>query len=383
MSWGSEGAPAVAQGHFGRPALNALIAVGGSIVAFFLVPFGFIEFRGYATPKDHVVNFASAQKYMDRAPDVLSHFSWSTTLVWVGLFLALLGAVLLVVMGQQPLKVDAARWIGSSGAFAIVLGGGLAFMACMYHVGTGFSTFLGALMQTEFRSQFWAISPVLVAAACAYAVHNALGVMVRVSANRDGIRDNAAAHASMVRWAMAFMGVVLVVPWAIGLMYDGVSDEVNFVIDGDDTAPLFFSAQDIQGATVSEMEDHGRLRFAREGDWQWLGTSLSVLVGAAWASFSVGLIGAFVGTLRSVGVGPGAETVVRALGYVVLVLWAIAALFYLASWFLAKPASSTSNTFLPGFWPILVPLAGYFVIKSHLAMAKAPAQQTDLQRLAA
>ncbi len=362
-------------GHYGRPALNAAIAIGTAIVLFFILPFGVIQFRGFSTPKNNWVRFDEAAELMARGPDSLALFSWSTTLMWTGLFIAALGATLLMVLGFQPLKVDAARWIGASGGLVLVIGSAMAFMPAMYHVGTGFSTFMGTLLFTEFRAQFWAITPVIVAIACLVAAYAGLDIMVRVSANRDGIRDSAAAHARTARWAMAFMAAVLIVPWAIGLLPDGVSDEVNFRIDGDDTAPLFFSAQDIQGVTVSEMDDHGRLRYARQGDWDWMQTTITLLVAAAWTSLAIGALGTFVGTLRSVGLGVGIERGVRILLYPAGLVWLGAALFYVVSWFMAKPDAGVKDTFLPGFWPILVPIVAYFVIKQQWAIVTAPAEE--------
>lgn len=354
-------------GHFGAPAWYAAIAVGVALLAHLVAPFGVIEYRAPAAPDDDLVTGFEASDTMDDLPAALSAIRWSLGLVWTGIALAALGGALLLVLGYQPLKVDAARWIGCVGGLLTVIGSTLALMPSMYHAGTGFATFLGTLLLTEFRVQFWAISPAVVAGASLVAIHHALRVMVRVTANRDDIRQAAERHAGAARAGAALMAAVLLVPWSIGLLPDGLNDGRSIRVDGGGTAPLFFSAQDIQGATLAELAPGGHLRY--QDGWDLLGTSITVLVALAWVAIALGVLGALVGTARSVGMPRSLEGAMRMLLLPTALLWLAAAILYLLSWIFFKPEPQPGATFLPGFLPIAVLLPGAVLLWWHARIA--------------
>lgn len=356
-------------GHFGRPAWTAGIAAAVALLAHLIVPFGVVDYRGPASPDDELITGWEASEMMSRVPGLLVSLNWSLGLVWTGIAVAALGSTLLLVLGYQPLKVDAARWLGASGGLLCALGGAIMLMPAMYYVGTGFSTFLGTLLFTEFDANFWAISPVLVAVAAGVVIHNGLRVMTRVSANRDGIRDDCLLHADAVRWGAVLMAAVLMVPWAIGLLPDGLSDAFGTRLQGDGKAPLFFSAQDIQGATLAELSFGGHLRYGSQEDWSTLGLALDVMLALAWTAIALGLAGALVGTARSVGMPAALDRTVRWLLAPTALLWVAAAILYLVSWFVAKPRPSPGGTFLPGFFPIIVAIVGFFLLRQHARLA--------------
>ncbi len=361
-------------GHYGLPAMRAAIATGVAILAHLVIPFGVIQYRGPAAPKPLVLRFFEASDMYSSAPGALGSVGWSSGLLFGGLAVAALGVTILMVLGYQPLTIDLARWFGAVGGFLTVIGAAMALTPSMYHVGTGFSTFMGTLLFTEFRSQYWAVSPVIVAVCMGIAIHHGLQVMTKVAANRDGIRDAALSHAGAVRLGSVFLAAVLLVPWSIGLLPDGVSDSLNFAL-GDDNAPLFFSAQDVQGATLSELAPAGHLRYARETDWQWTGLGITIMSVTAWAAILVGSLGAFAGTMRSVGMPRGVETAVRVLFVPIGLGWVASALLYLASWIFFAPRSGLDATFLPGFWPVLVPVPAYFLIRKQLEHMRGVSQE--------
>lgn len=347
------GAAQPTYGHFGAPSLHAAVALGTALVAHLLVPFGYIEYRGFAPPDGKLLWLKGAADLMDQAPSYIQPLNQNLWVLGAGLIVGGAGAAMLMVMGQQPLRVDAARWIGCSGGLLVALGGALALMTSMYYVGTGFATFMGTVTFTEFRSQYWAISPVIVAAASAYAIHCGLRVMVRVTTSHDGIRAKAAAHAEGARRSAVLLLVIILVPWAVGLLPDGISDEVGHPIPGDTRAPLFFSLQDVQGATLGELAPGGDLRFASEQDWTLLKIGLTVLLGLAWSAFVAGLIGTAIGTVRSVGGGEGWDQFGRVLMAPVGLFWIAGLVFFLISWFAVKPRDDPGGTFLPGFLNIV------------------------------
>lgn len=356
-------------GHFGSPAMRATVAVAIAAFAHLVLPFGIVEYRGPAAPTRLLIRFFEAADMYGKAPGSLSSVGPSIGLLFVGLAIAALGVTILMVLGYQPMRVDTARWMGATGGFLTVIGSAMVVTPAMYHVGTGFATFIGTLMATEFRAQFWAISPVIVATASLFAIHYGLQVMTRVAASHDQIRHTANSHANITRWAAITMALTLLVPWAMAMLPDGVSDSLNYDV-GDDPAPLFFSAQDIQGATLAELAPAGHLRYASQSDWFWSGMAIDLIVAACWLALVGGALGAFVGAARSVGWPYAVERGVRFLFIPGALLWIAAAIFYLLSWVLFTPRDGLDATFLPGFWPILVPFAGVGVVRRQLRHGK-------------
>lgn len=352
-------------GHFGRPSTIAAIAVGAAILAYFLVPFGVVEFDGPAAPKDDVLLAGEVGNMYEDAPRILTPASWSMGLMVTGLVIALVGVLILMILGRQPLEVDMARWMGAVGGATTVVGSAMALLPAAYHFGTGFNTFLGMVFFTEFRSQFWAISPVLITLACLVAIHTGLQVMVKVAANRDGIRDRSAMHADGVRFGMLFLVAMLLVPWSIGILPDGVSDSLSITRADDGTAPLFFSAQDVQGATPSELINGGRLRYSGDADWSLMKVALSVMQIAPWAALGVGVLGALAATAESTGVPATLSRAARGLTAIVLLAWIVAGIFYAITWFTFTPRDGTGHTFLPGFLHVAVPVVGLLAARIH------------------
>ncbi len=356
-------------GHFGRPATVAAIAIGAALLAHLILPFGVVEFRGPAAPDAELFRFFEASQAYQDAPDVLAPAGWSLGLLLTGMAIAGLGAAILVVMGHQPLQVDAARWIGASGGLLVVAGASVMAVPAFYHVGTGFATFMGSITFTEFRAQFWAISPVIAAAASLVAAHQGLHIMTKVCANRDGIRDTATGHADAARAGLALLALVLFVPWSIGMLPDGLNDGLQTNVEDTGRAPLFFSAQDIQGATLAELTPAGPLRYGSEEDWRLTKIALDVMMAAALVTVAIGTLGAFIGTARSVGGPSGLESTLRVLFLPMVLLWAAATIVYAMSWFTAKPRPD-AGLFLPGFWPVLVPIAAWFAGRQQLRLGR-------------
>lgn len=358
MSWG----------HYGRPALICSIAIGIGLIAQLLLPFGVVEFRGPANPPLEWYRFFEAAEAFRDAPDAMSPATWSVGLIWIGIAIAALGAGILMVMGQQPLNVDPARWIGAVGGLLVVIGSAVMGMSAWYHVGTGFATFLGTIMASEFRAQFWAISPVIVAAASVVALHNGLKVMTKVCVARDGIRERATRHADATRRGMVLLAAILFVPWSIGILHDGLNDGFQTQVEDTPRAPLFFSAQDIQGVTLAELTPGGPLRYGSEDDWRWTKISLDVMLGAAWAVIAIGALGTFLGTARSVGAPASAETPMKILMVPMVIAWIAAGLAWLLTWFTFTPRPE-AGLFLPGFWPILVAIVAFLTIRAQRPIA--------------
>lgn len=352
-------------GHFGRPSLHIAIAAGVALLSHVLLPFGVVDYRGPAALDDDVLTLAQAREVRGFAPDSLQVANANPDLALAGIIIAGAGAALLLVMGYQPLRVSSARWIGHAGGLLAALGASMAFMPSMYATGTGFATFIGTVLGTEFRANFWAISPVLTAAASLYAIHQAFRVMTRVVADHDGLRDTVRGHLAAARWSLVLMGVVLLVPWSIGLLPDGVSDSVGTRLSVDNEAPLFFSAEDVQGATLAESAEGSRIRYGRDSDFGLLSATVHAFMALSWTTVAVGGLAAAAGTARSVGAGPGLEQGARYLLIASFLGMAVAAVLYLAAWIFFKPNSDPGGTFLPGFWTVLVPVPLWFQFRTQ------------------
>lgn len=355
----------MSHGHFGRPATIAAIAIGSALLAHLILPFGVVEFRGPAAPDPELFRFFEASQTYDDAPDILAKATWSVGLLLTGMAIAGLGAAMLVVMGHQPLQVDPARWIGASGGLLVVAGSAVMALPAFYHIGTGFATFMGTITFTEFRAQLWVISPVISGAAALVAAHQGLVVMTKVCANRDGIRDAANRHADTARAGFVLLALVLFVPWSIGMLQDGLNDGLQTSVEDTPKAPLFFSAQDIQGATLAELTAAGPLRYGSDDDWRWTRIAIDVMLATAMTSIALGALGTFLGTARSTGGPSSLESTIRVLFIPMALLWFASGALYLMTWFTAKPRPE-AGLFLPGFWPVLVPIAAWFVVRRQL-----------------
>ena len=370
-------------GHYGRPSWFVAGLAVAALLVHFAVPFGVVEYRGPASPDSELFWRGDVVEQRGYLSDTLLVGNASPTVTLAGALLAVFGGVLLVVLGHQPLQVGAARWIGYAGGALACLGAGLMWMSSMYAVGTGFATFLGTVLRTEFQAQFWAISPLLVAAASMALLWYAGQVMANVVSSRDGLRDRSRDHLASARLALVLMGTVLVVPWSLGLLPDGISDFFGTGV-GDDPAPLWFSAEDVQSVTVAEGADGSRIRYAQDGDFGALSFSIHVLLALCWTATVWHLAWPAAAVAVSTGKAPGLLRTADAGVLAVALLWALAAIVYVVAWVLFKPNGEVQETFLPGFWPALVPVPAVLLLRRHLPVLKsfmsarsAPARATD------
>lgn len=371
-------------GHYGRASWFVAGLAVAALLLHFAVPFGVVEYRGPASPDNEMFWRGDVTEQRSYFSDSLLVNNASPTVTLAGAMLAVFGGVLLLVLGFQPLQVGAARWIGYGGGALACLGAGLMWMSSMYAVGTGFATFLGTVMGTGFQAQFWAVSPLLVAAASMAILWYAGQVMTTVVSSRDGLRDRARGHLADARMALVLMGTVLVVPWSLGLLPDGVSDFLGTDF-GDDPAPLWFSAEDVQSVTVSEGADGGRIRYGQSGDFGALSFALHTFLALSWAAYVWHLLWPAAAVAVSTGKKAGLLRTADLGALPVALLWALAGVLYVVAWVLFKPNGEVEETFLPGFWPLLALLPAWLLLRRHLPVLKsfmsgqdAPARATDL-----
>ncbi len=356
-------------GHFGRPSWIVAGLAVAALLLHFAVPYGVVEFRSAAAPDDVVVWRGDVMEQRDFLPAELVANNPSPTVTLAGSLLAVFGAALLLILGYQPLQVTAARLVGYGGGAMTALGAGLMWMSSMYSVGTGFSTFLGTIFGTKFLSNFWAISPVFVAAASMALLVFSLKVMTTVVSSKDHLRERAQHHGRSAVLALAMMGTILLVPWSIGLMPDGTSDFADFDL-GDDDAPYFFSAEDAQSITPAEGVDGGRMRFTRDGDFGALSLALHILLGLTWTAYVWHLVWPAAAIHVSTGADPKILRTADLGIWAVGLFWALSCIFYIITWVLFTPNGTTEHTFLPGFFPLLVLVPAWMLLRQHLPTLK-------------
>ena len=339
----------MSDGHFGRPSIQLLIASIAALLAHILVPYGVVRFGGPAAPSpDWLSRGEVVAQAQDHAGRTLLNASPSLALA--GILLAVAAAGLMVFLGFQPLSVTAARWVGAGAAAIASLGLALAGMASMYSIGTGFASFLGSLSRAEFVASFWSVSPVVVTALAGYGLWQARSVALRVVAARDGLRDEATRAQNIGMEGLVFMAAVLLVPWSISLIPDGVSDALGAELPYDDPAPLWLSAEDIQSVTPAEAHPEGRARFP--AGWGALDVALHLMLAFAWSAFTAGWLRNLAATASSAGAPLRITVGARMTLVPVALLLAAAVIGYVLAWILVAPGDE-SATFLPGFFPIL------------------------------
>lgn len=348
----------MSNGHFGLPSIRLLIAVIAALLVHFIVPYGLVDFGGPAAPESDWVTrgevVANAEDFAGR-----TSLNASPGLALVGIITAIAGAGLLVFLGFQPLSVTAARWIGAGASCIAAIGLAIAAMASLYSVGTGLATLLTRMGRGEFVATFWSVSPVMVVALAAYGIWQARSVALRVVAARDGLRDEARNAIDLGLGGLVLMAGVLVLPWGIAMIPDGVSDALGAQLRFDDPEPFWLSAEDVQSVTPAEAHPEGRARFPAGFDG--LSVTLHLQLAFAWTAFAAGWLRLLAATASSNGAPLRLTTGARITLLPTALLLAAAVVAFVAAWFLV--GDGTDARFLPGFFPVLLLLPLVWLIR--------------------
>ncbi len=368
-------------GHYG---LTAVVLAGLAILALILhlaTPYANVSFENdFAGQSDETFS----RKDVARDFDVLSDHgpNVSPGLTLAGLIIAVVGASALAVLGFVPLRIEPARWLGWGSGVVTAVGASMAFVSSMWWVGSGFGlhtvmpslsqmqsfpvmepfgpmqegfTFLFAafgmtgglsgllevLWQSDSGTTVWIISPALVAPLALAAIVLALRVCGNVAAQKDGIRERTQRHLRGSLFAMIFVGVVLLVPWAIGETTDSTGQDEDFFAYG---AHTILNMEDL-----SDGEVFGHMAYA-----------LNVMVVTGWIGFAFGIVGSAGGILASTGVP---APVSRAFHFSTLptaIMFAWSFLVYLLAWIYMWRPFEDAEGFQPGYFPIA--LAVVFVL---------------------
>ncbi len=348
-------------GHYGKPAMRLAVLAGLALIIHFVVPYGVIAYDGPAAPDNEVLSRGEAN---DRLPGVEVATNASPDLVFGGIMVAIAGAVILVAQGFRPLSVAQARWSGAAGAAVALVGAGLMWMPSLYAAGSGFASMLTMMFGGDFRTNFFAISPVLIAVMAVVMAWDAFAVARQVVMAADGVRDQLAGRQRHAFYGMAWIGLVALVPWSIGLLPDGASDAIGVALPYDEDQAFFFSAEDIQGTTPEERA--GFERYGGEEEWGTIKAAIHLQLALGWTLFVAAIVHGLLATAASVGV-PGLLRAVPVMEGAAALLLLPVAVLYLLAWILVDPFKDPGHTFLPGFFPALILPLFYLVGRRPLA----------------
>jgi len=341
-------------GHFGRPSIRLVVVAAAGLLLHLFLPFGIVQYGGPAAPDNEILLRSELMEIRGFVTPEMLQSNASPTVALVGFILAAAGGGLLFSMGFRPLQVNAARWIGHGGALLGGIGAAMVWMSSMYSVGTGFASFLTRLFGGDFRAHFWAISPVLSAGLAGMMFLDSAAVARAVISSRDGLRGGAERAFTNARWGLVLMGVVLLVPWSIGILPDGVSDSVGFKVPGEDgKGGFFFSAEDVQSATPAELAS-GRYRYSGSDDFGVLSASVHVFMALSWSLVVAGWLQAMAATATSAGAPLAITRGARFMVLPLALLLATAGVMYVLAWVFFAPNPDVEYPFLPGFFPLLV-----------------------------
>ncbi len=209
----------LALGHYGTPALVAVITAIALLVVHLAVPFAV---------RDHsqeLNDFGIEDELLNRADvaeehDLAGHGWGSPGTTLTGIVLALVGTALLFVMGFVPVPLLVARFAGWALAFLAAIGGFIATASSALWTGVGFTTLLRLMIPGNAApgERFWVISPVLVMAGALVLTIFCLKTMAGVIAKRDGLRDQAQGQLRGAIFALILICCVAALPWSMQIV---------------------------------------------------------------------------------------------------------------------------------------------------------------------
>lgn len=339
-------------GHYGTPALAALLGSVALLVVHLAVPFGIVD-------RPASDNDAGIDDQTVSAGDVAADFDDDRyglpdpAVAFWGILLALLSGALLLGLGLAPMGVTTARFTGWLLAVAGATGAWLALASSAYWLGTGSTTLLGVVSQNPPAARLWPISPVPVAAGALALAWTFLRVATGVVSRRDGLRDEAERHTRVSLLAGVLLLVLLAMPWSFQILdgderrdhgdcsaaavcpgridwysaWGASADAELAALQSDPAGSLFTSHADgLYG---------GILAVAGTGDrfgldlWRQTAFSLKVLTAAAWTSFFVGATATLGHVVASAGQAPRAPRAATTLHLPALLVLAWATVHYL------------------------------------------------------
>lgn len=285
-----------------------------------------------------------------------------------GTIMMAVAGVALLATSYVRLPMVAARLLGWSSGLVAAVGGFMAFMSSMFWVGDGmgvgaFAPMLGGfsglldllLLGSERVGFLWALSPLFVAILAAASVLAALHLCKNVVASRDGYRDRAKTHLMGGVWALLFLGLVLLLPWA------HVKAETG---NAEDTEDWYAIGAHSVLYTNQLTED------SPEPFWGGLAFGIKVMIATAWIGLAFALVGSLGGVLASIGAPSGLPRVTHfaVVPVAIMLLWSF--VHYILAWTHQWKPFDEAEDVLPGFWPGLVVVAYVLWVLTTIRIAR-------------
>ncbi len=377
-------------GHYG---LSAIVLAGLAVLALVLhlaTPYANVAFDDGSDESFSRSDIAKDFDFLDEfGPNV------SPALTLAGVIVAAVGAITLAILGFAPLRVEVARWAGWGSGVVTAVGASMAFVSSMWWVGSGFGLhtvmpqFSGfddfampmgpfGTMQSGFSFVFaffgltggltglmelmwgsdsgstvWIISPFLVAAISIAIMVLALRVCGRVAATRDGIRERTQRHLRTSLFSMVFVGIVLLVPWAIGETTDSTGADEDYFAFG---AHTIVNMED-----MTDGESFGALAYA-----------IKIMVATAWIGFAFGIVGSAGGILASSGAPASVARGFHLAVVPTVLMYAWSLVLYLLTWIYMWRPFEDAEGWQPGYVPaVLIVVFGLWGINLANLLAAA------------
>ncbi len=374
-------------GHYGTPALIAVITAVALLVVHLAVPFALRDFSQAQNDIGIEDDVLTRGDMVDEYDAVDGPGGAAPGTILTGIILALVGSVLLFVTGFVPAPILVARFAGWFFAFFAAIGGFIATLASAHWVGTGFTTFLRVVIPTnaEPASRFWTISPVLTMAGAIVLVIFAIKTMAGVVSTRDGLRDQASRQLKGSIIAVILACCVLALPWSMQILNGDERRAAGFCSGGETCDPtyVFFTAfghgDHAAGNAFNGANYGGILGIAdstSEFDpalFQGLAFSISVMVATAWVLFILSAVATLGPLMSSAFKLPAAARMSPIIQMLTLPMLAWAAIqFILAATYQWKPSyddaaqfagTIADQTWIPG---VLGLATGVFIVMAAL-----------------
>lgn len=342
-------------GHYGTPALVAGGLTIALLVMHFAVPFAVDDFStadNDAGIDDEALSLKEMGERLDSAPD--QYGLSSLGLITTGLILAMVGGVVLLILGFVPMPVTAARFLGWGFGLIGAMGAFFAATASLFHVGAGFTTFLG-LFGAGDVTRTWMVSPVITAVGSIVALAFLLKVMTNVVTRTDDLRIRAGNVLRVPFLAAIVLAALLVMPLSIQAVNgdERAARGEACAADGCEGTYEFWTA----GGSTSNSNALGILTMADLTDdsgaelFSGLAMTIKVLIAAAWVAFFIGTFATLGHVITSV---TGAALVTKVfsafqLGNLITVPWAIVQVVLAMAYQSWRPAEKDVLDTLPDF----------------------------------
>ncbi len=294
-----------------------------------------------------------------------------------GVLVALIGSLCLVGVGFLATQAYVARWLSWGAGTVAVVGNAVAFYNAMLWTGLGWTSLLETVAGTEAFARLWPISAPIVAVLSGAGLVLLLKFLGEVTADSGVESSGRRSPIASARWAMLFLGLVIMMPWAIQVSHGGGEARIGPAAqDG----VFFVSSYSVMDESIaSNGEVYGALGYA-----------LQVMVATAFVGLAAGLLASMRSLLADHPATARAAVVPGYIGFATLFMLGWSVILYVLAWvYMWDPGFDFTTQFgfevdvLPGFLPIVVAPVLIFWVLHEWRMAMAVRRHGGIRQVAA